>query len=186
MSDTQTGVQTIKARRANTAAANLKHYSLTRVINESDTRKFAFALSDDGEEEIYIPGLIVERYNLSIYDEGAGFKCMVRKKTGYDNDGGHPHAMLPIYWDDEPQEIKVVGDAAPAAPDYPDVTEDLDRLANEINDVVGDLGKIEALVKDCEDRVAKAQAEKAVLTTILTRLRTVEKTLDEVCPEIDE
>lgn len=184
----------IKVRRANNNALTAgQHYTLTRVENTPD-RMFAFAISDDGTEEIYVPAPIVRKEQMTMADVGAGFTCMVRRQERYDGEGGHPHALMPIKWDGEAEEIEVDDPAAlnlfgnksaqPAVD--PQLGDDLDELGNATDGVLGHSSAVEDAIADIAAQMDKLRTMKTALEALLKDMKETGKILDRVCPQLDE
>lgn len=94
-------------RVANSAfEKNAQHYTLVRVVN-NDTQRYGFAVSEDGVD-VFIPGPLIRRLNLSELDEGAGFRALTRPSPPdiiHQAAPGRPTAQLtvipPVVLDDQ-------------------------------------------------------------------------------------
>lgn len=171
---------TVRARRVNNAQQVGQHFTLTRVINEPD-RCFAFGVSDDGTKEVYIPSNIVKREQMTSADEGAGFTCALRSMGGFDNDGGHPHAMLPFNWDGESEEVQVEGPAV--LPDDMVAAKDFDDLANACGSFIDNTA---GPINDMVDRFDKLMQGAGILfgeaKKLKAELESFQKRVDIIAP----
>ncbi len=179
-------MQTIKARRVNHAQAEAsKHYTVTRVEHSAGgDRCFGFAVSDDGEQEIYLSSLVIKKEQMTQADIGAGFTCLIRKHNGYASDGNHPHALLPINWDGEAEEIQV---AVAHSDPLPTIDADeFDRLANRSGELMDNI--VGPLEKSCEDFDKMLQAMGRMYAHVRSMRDEVKKYktfLDDVAPETE-
>ena len=183
-------MRTIKARRVNHAQQSAaKHYTVTRVENASDgSRCFGFAVSDDGLEEIYLSSMVIKKEQMTMADVGAGFSCLVRKHNGYSTDGNHAHALLPLRWDGEAEEIEIVADDPMAVVgDDPISTEEFDRLANRSGELMDDIcGPMEQM---CQDYDKMLQAMGRMYANAKQMRDTINKYrafLDDIAPENED
>lgn len=181
-------MRTIKARRVNHARQEAaKHYTVTRVEHSADgTRCFGFAVSDDGTEEIYLSSLVIKKEQMTAADVGAGFRCLIRKHNGYAADGNHPHALLPIQWDGEAEEIEVAGNVA----DDPLPTidqEEFDRLANRTGELMDNVvGPMEQMCQDYDKMLQAMGRMFANAKQMRDEIETYKKFLDEIAPENED
>lgn len=191
MSTTQAS-QYVRVRRANKVAAVGKHYTLTSVMN-TPTKKYAFAVGDDGAEEIYIPGTIVQREQITAADIGAGFTCVTTTVTRFDQTAPHPHARLPIWWDGEAETVAtteipgmaIVGEEEDD-PELDKLEQDLDDLANATDKLLQYEGQIVSTVEWADKMKAELTSFSDNLGKLLAEIKTTRTVLDRVCPELDQ
>jgi hypothetical protein len=182
----------VRVRRANKVTAVGKHYTLTSVVN-SRQKAFAFAVSDDGEEEIYIPAPVVKREQMTEADIGAGFTCTVRKPEGFDRDAPHPHARLPIWWDgaaenlpaDQVPGMEVADDDEPD-PEVKKLEADIDDLGNAVDKLVQYEGALIAMQDSVAEMSLALRRQQDELGKIIAEVKTVRTILDRVCPNLEE
>ena len=180
-------MRTIKARRVNHAKqAAAKHYTVTRVERSADgSRCFGFAVSDDGSEEIYISAMVIKKEQMTQADVGAGFRCLVRKPNGYAQEGNHPHALLPIQWDGEAEEIQV---EVPAHDPLPTIdAEEFDRLANRSGELMDNLiGPMEQMCSDFDKMLQAMGRMFANAKEMRAEVQKYKEFLDEIAPENED
>lgn len=70
------------------------------VVNEKGT--FGFAISDDGNDTAYLPRSIIEKYEITMEDEGAGFSAPLKPRS--ERPGQYPWVAPPLLWDDDVEE----------------------------------------------------------------------------------
>lgn len=179
-------MKTIKARRVNHAQqASAKHYTITRVEHSADgSRCFGFAVSDDGTEEIYLSSMIIKKEQMTQADVGAGFRCLVRKHNGYSQDGNHPHALLPIQWDGDAEEIEVEVEASDSDLLPAIDQEEFDRLANRSGELMDNvLGPIEQTCVDFDKMLQAMGRMYANAKELRAEVQKYKEFLDEIAPE---
>lgn len=94
---------TRKPRLANNLTKPVgSHWTVTRVLQDENGR-FGFCINDDGYDG-FIPRHIVDRYEITQADEGAGFYAPTRPANTKDGTDGAPQIMPPILFDEDIEE----------------------------------------------------------------------------------
>lgn len=177
----QTTTKTIKVRRANTASPEelMPHFTLTRVENQPD-KCFGFAISDDGETEIYIPAKIIKDEQMTSADVNAGFRCRTRP-AGRDATG-HPAAVHPLKWDGAAEEVEVEVEVADV--DIDQINQDMDDLVKASSTLLDDvLGPVEQLASGMDQMIQAQGRLFAEMKKLRDNIHKFKAALDEIAPE---
>lgn len=82
------------------------HLTITRIFH-TDEKQFGFAVTDAGED-VYIPALVVRRYDLQPSDVGVGLRGALKLREGNHEKRNQPVLQLPVKFDSRPEHLQVV------------------------------------------------------------------------------
>lgn len=86
--------------------AHAPHLTITRIFH-TDVKQFGFARTDDGED-VYIPALVVRRYDLQPGDVGTGLRGALKRREGNHEKRDQPVLQLPVKFDSRSERLQSV------------------------------------------------------------------------------
>ena len=125
--------------------------------------------------------MIVKKEQMTEADVGAGFSCLVRMHNGYASDGNHPHALMPIKWDGEAEEIEVPVEEILLDPAE---VEEFSKLANRSGVLIDNIGgPVEEMASNMDSMIQAMGRLNGEAKKIRDEVKKYQEFLDDIAPE---
>lgn len=177
---------TVRKARANSNGKPIgERMTLLRVSNDAaNNRVFGFAVTDSGEQ-VYVPGRLVERYQMTQYDadNGAAFYAPTTDNSRAISDSNSPQkvAVMPLTWDADVEELII---EEPENNNAVDIELEFSALAEMFDDhTVNMIEHIDKAFSDLRNFDLKPAIKR--LEKMREDLEQMRRKIDEAAPEQD-